>query len=1713
MKHATPADFKRWRHSQRPAQLTSVGAAVWFQRASNAEREALLHAQHRSKISTQALTRALKDFKGLSAFAEPLLKARLKEALGEVKVDVNTTQLVEIHYEPELLGAMLRLKPRQQSLMQAALQNFAANSQFAPGSALTPKDHFSLELIPTPEGTVPRFQYSYTSKLPIKPEQFATLCHELDLGGKYQAHISEIYENPRTRDTVRKLSIDAYKDHLRQAVQIAFMKGEISASAREMFNGLLDGQRAPLLHGKPVSYQALSMFGSPLHQVLIFSANRINSNTLEPVIAYLPGAPLYPLKEYRSAAEFKRDLRTNLLNPAYLELFRGYVAKHEHAHFFKRLDETLYDRSIDVDGQLDPHANLHIRDVTIEPELFGYVQDQQLQRLKANARDLAVPSAEVDEAAKRQRLAYWESIGFNVLNAAAFFVPGVGEVMAVVAGAQLVKEVIDGAHAWEAGELDEALAHFESVAMNVALVAGFGAAGHVGAPVQASERVDGLLRVTLPGGEQRLWKPDLLPYTQTIDLAGIAPDAQGLYTLNGSTYIRIEEQVCEVSQDADGAWSIRHPNDPDAYQPALRHNREGAWQAVGEQPLQWSHIQLLRRIGHATRGLSDDVLEQAAQISGINDDVLRSMHIDQLSVPPLLGDTLRRFQIDRRVTRLIDSLRSGEAEGEGLGLGLELSLELARWPERVLEVYDPANPDRGSMRYGANRWPNGRVIRISVQELYANQLADKVLADLNQTEALELFGSSVEPDKRLAVLRQLIAERAVKRRDEIYQIMDQHGHAPRSTEQQRLIRDFPLLTDAAAQEIISAADAEEHMQLQAVDGRVPMRLAEEARVYQRQFALSRAIQGLHEPTLANLDSDRLAVGLMAQLPGWTDTVCIQLREERLTGRLLANAGPPQGELKSIVRSGRLYTAYDAQGLELSNGESLFATLLKALPDSEREAVNLDIYSAQSLRLKLCAIAVEDRAMAATLLGQQPIRPWFRSPLRLADGRAGYPLGGVVSSEWAINSRLNALFPELRDAELEALKRRLLDENQTMGDAIFRLEGELNTLQRTLDLWVEGARGDFRSYHFRRGVREQLLSAWRRQGGPRQSELQLGMLGSGSLPTLTARFEHIQSLTIHHMNLEQFPDGFLRCFPRLQHLSLEGTALRVLPAEISALTELNSLDLTGVRLTASDTMFDALTPLVRLRSLELQSNQLHNIPDAAVETLSRLPALTRLNLRYNRGLSNNGLAMLTRLPLQYLDLSSTGLVLDQASAQVFSRFVHLQRLRLGGNPLGEAPELGSLVRLEILELDRCELREWPVGLTTLMNQELRQLRTVDLSRNLITQLPDLAATRFGSDLRAQIGNTLRLNLSFNPLEAQSIMRLRQVRGVFAAERSEGLHPRPGSVWLVDATQAQSELWDTMFQSRRHAALEEMLERLAASREFQRNAPQLRARVWKMLELASQHNQLREELQAIAEGFPVTCGDAGADAFSDLETAVLVFESSAQATLSTRRAELLALYRQLFRRHEVKRMADKLSLARMARRRALLENGTLPDLDPLDDISDGELRRHPVEDIEIRLALRQDLANVLNYPEPSSGMLYRDLANVTPNMVRHFENAVRAVDTTANRHAWMVEEISWQRYLRQHYAQQLDEVANIWSEGLAYLDYCNGAEEMPGALSNDVLQVLRTALNEEPVAPDGALRRLEIGSQQYEDAANAVAKGQKRAETEMMVRLTQLEEETV
>lgn len=1583
LKHATPQDLLTLGDLLVAQPVRKNGVVPWHGAATAEERALLSECQRRVRRSGDELASLLRGLKGIAEFCEPLLIAQLKQTLG-ISPDVHACEVVEIHQESVLLGAMVKRVPLQQSLMQAALQNFPREASFEPGSALAPRDAFGLELIPGTESGYPRFRYRYTDKLDIEPARFARLCHELDLGGQYQQHLRAIFAAPATQGMVRSRYIRAFKDQLLLCVQTAFMKQEISQQARQMLTSLVQGEPQPLLYGQPVRVSQLSLFGAPLYDVLIISANRDNAREIVPVLLYLPGAPLYPLKEYPSARAALRDLCTHLTLPPYQRLLRRYLAHEDQARVLNAIDEALH-HLVPVPGSalhqrvVNPKGRVRATETFITDELFGYLYERHLDKTYATARALAVPSAVVDETARKARLAYWESIGLNALNAAAFFVPALGAVMAAVTAVQLVGEVIDGVQAWEDGDRALAWAHLESVGLNVAFMLGMAVVGRTAVAMAPSELMDGLIQVRLPNGQARLWQPAWDGYVSTIELQGVEADGEGVVHHDGRTFIRVEGRVHEIARNAEGDWCVRH-DDAHAYQPLLAHNGQGAWRLVGEQVTGWSRGQLLRRIGHLAEGLSDAQLEQALQISGLEESAVRRMHMDRQPLPPLLHDTLRLLQ------------------GE-------------RWPATQVEV-------------------PGDV--------------------------------------------------------------------------QRLRRMFPSLTDQAAQEMLARVPGSAREELAQGLAGPSLQLAEEARIYQRQLRVSRAIAGLYAPNLASLDSERLAAGLLAHLPGWSGEMCIELRDGSLEGSLLQRVGDPGAPLKVLVRNDERYAVFDENAEPLAREESIASALLKALPDSEREALQLMNDAPQALLEALYRQALADRGQTFSALGLQPIRPWFRSPMRLADGRRGYTLGGTISRLSPHSRRLRELFPEINAAEVQLTRTRLIARYGSLEVGLSSLEAELARLEHALAQWYE--EGDA---YFERGSRqifgERLIGAWRLTGGDGWQTLDVSGLRVDALPVLSVHMEHIHELHMSHMQLNAIPDGFLSGFTHLRNLDLEGNALDVIPAAVASMPQLQLLNMEGNHLSVSTTMFDALRPLRHLHALSLRGNGMTEFPAEAMQVLTALPQLRTLSLRFNRLVFDNvALERLSRLPLEFLDLSSNRLVLDEQGAQLFSRFVRLRQLNLSGNALGHAPQVGNLARLETLHLQQCGLEQWPDGLTTLMEQRPLQLRTVDVSRNQITSLPDFASTQFGARLRVD-GHLLRgLYANYNPLDVQAVQRLRAVGVHFVSEELEAR----AFVWLEDASGVQRNLWNSLFQDASASALLDVVERLQLSSEFQRDFASVRTRVWNMLALASEHTVLREELQEIARAFPPTCGDAGTDAFSELEVAVLRFECRQRAiNAQAQSAELLGLYKQLFRRAQVQQMADHIALRRKLRRAALRSDQPLPELDPLDDLSDATLARHGVDDIEIRLSIRQRLAGRLDYPEPSSSMLYADLAEVSDATLERLVNAVREGDTYAARRAWMVEDSGWQHYLKSIKAAQFEVLSEFWNQGLEYLDYCIGSSSTAVVrLDPSVLELLAAHLQQPLLDEAGKLRKVELSEQQFVDGCSAIAAAHQQAETGLIMSLT-------
>ena len=653
----------------------------WHRNAPAAAHRRLNNAIKLNWTAQNNVDVALRDLQDVTAFAKPLLQKALRDRFG-IEDDVEETWL---HlYSPaktswwvhDFSGATTS---RSISLLDAALHNFSADETFHPDS----------EFISRPDA---RGHYT------VKPlnrllsiEQFKSLCRELDIGARYQQHLSELLlpADPLVRNVLRHKIMLSQKSALNVASAMALMKNDIDQTAHDVIQGLLDDRSGLKWHGHRVSCYNLEMMDTRLTGIVLIAADSLGATgpllaidesgpaaptSPLPVIAYIPHDPEHPLKQYPSSVEFMTELTRQLRNrePAnhYQQFFSQFVPHQQRGHFFAGLNNRLSEikwqpvpsgsglptwREAPLDNhdlQFRVSKVSEDRETLFKNDLWGYFYRQKINKILNDAREIAISTEYVDRMA---RWAWWDNLQkilSDILNAALLvatpLVPGLGELMLAYTALQLTEAVVEGVVDLAEGHLAEAGEQALGVLESVVQLGAFAAAGAVGnvARAKLSPFFEGLKPVKLANGETRLWNPDLSPYQRpdVVLAADARPDAQGIHLHQGRRIVRLNNQPFEVLDDpVTGQQRIRHPKRTDAYAPILRHNGQGAWVSETENPRAWEGPTLMRRLGHSTDGFNDEQLELIRQISGSDEAELRRVHVDNTPAPPLLNDSLQRL--------------------------------------------------------------------------------------------------------------------------------------------------------------------------------------------------------------------------------------------------------------------------------------------------------------------------------------------------------------------------------------------------------------------------------------------------------------------------------------------------------------------------------------------------------------------------------------------------------------------------------------------------------------------------------------------------------------------------------------------------------------------------------------------------------------------------------------------------------------------------------------------------------------------------------------------------------------------------------------------------------------------------------------------------------------------------------------------------------------
>ncbi|NWB26802.1 hypothetical protein HX886_07570 [Pseudomonas gingeri] len=1339
-----------------------------------------------------------------------------------------------------------------QTLLEAALQNFEADE--AEQGALKDK-----AVIQFPGGAA-------GIKTSLTPEDFAWACRALDLGGLYQAHIDSVF-NPLDQpsangaSSVKRHFAEYDKQTLAVTADIAYMKGEITAQTYALLGELVNGQTGLKLGGELLHCSRMKMFDIELSGWVVMGAKLVEGSTL-PCIAYIPDDPRGPLKRYSHFVLFEHDLTLKLRDPSYQQFFARFVPENHRLRFFRTLKASLL--SLDHKWLPVPAIFQYIPliEVPIDGDLFESFQRQRHSQIKAHARLLAVPTADVDARVRQARLDAYREAGLSLLALALSFVPVIGQIILAAAVVKMVVEVYDGFSAWQLGEKREALGYLLGVAEDIALLAagaGVVKGGSALFKTLAPASVDALVSVEAPEGGRRLWKADLVPYERDVLLPeDLLANELGLYPYQGDLYLPMAGKLYAVRYDrARLQWQIEHPAGGPLHAVPLKYNRTGVWQTIYERVADWPVEQLFRRLGEPMVGLGNQVRLQIRQLCSAQESVLRKALADNQPVPALMLDTIKRFRIDQAISDFIsevpDAISRTLEQGD---LRLRVLTSLPDWPEnRVIQVLDGSGEIMGE--YGRRASEQFSSLQIIEPQLKNGDLLKSTLNMLSQSERHTLLGADLaESGMRVRLLSQHLRQWVGQRRqwlfDELYVASEKTGDARVN----RILGVFPGLPGSVARELIAHASSAE---LALLNERVPLRFSEEIRWYFKQLKLNRVCESWYLLAPQYAEADRLALHTLGRLPGWPASgLRIELRKLRFTSEAAERVGDPDiATPRVILKVGREYNAFDHSGIFLGRADNIFDAMVRALPEPDSVALGLGgARRGTWLKEQIVDQIARDPHAAQETLGLAPLSRRFRPPMRLASGRIGYPMsdgGRILGYSERLIGRVRDLYPGFSSEEVGSFLTALhLPESACLVE-LERLREEYELLFATLDKWVQRqtwrrVRGTLQvapvALDNKQRVADAILACWRRQSNRNllagQYFYELDLLGMrvGDLPAITADFSHVGFLFMNDMAVASSEVSFLSRFRQLRWLSMGFNHLSSLPEELGSMSELAHLHLPG--------------------------NQI---------------------------------------------------VLNAEASAVLARLTRLKFLNLSDNPLFLPPDVSQMSELESLLLRHAELDRWPVGLSG-----LRNLQRVDLRDNRISTIPE--AVYSGP---ASINRVTHLHDN-PPLSAEGMRRLQRYEretGINFGIDTPG-RQRPHAVrrtpslrecdhWL-DAVPAEQKIpkeqqWQLLYRQQGSEDFFKLLADLTGTAEYREARQDLSLRVWQVVDAASQYTELREEL-FVSASHPQTCSDGAELVFSDMEVRVLVNQARAMAagTPAATELNLLRLARGLWRLDEVEALAQ-------------------------------------------------------------------------------------------------------------------------------------------------------------------------------------------------------------
>ncbi|MFL1526155.1 NEL-type E3 ubiquitin ligase domain-containing protein [Pseudomonas sp. O230] len=1426
------------------AQVLQVSVPQWLATADLNGVQALKAAFEQSFVAQGKVTEALKKLKPLDEFCKEQLTGFLKGKWTiDFDVERDTLDITKKIYTSTgvlpVLGGKDKETTTSRSLLQAAMENFTSAEARSGG---------------IPDSVI-RINEQAQSGPETSPEKFAALCRELDLGARYQRHIDEALALPArpargapVDDRASVADIQRLKVlDMRVALHMASLKKNITPAVYTMLLSVIDQDlpaaqtRGALFDGGPVHWQGLMIHDTCIWGALVFSKVSIDTAPKARCVVYMPNEPRRPLYEYASLDEFKVYLTLHLQSKSYRKSFaEQYLHGHDKTGFFTRFDKgkTL--------GALAA--------APVSTCLGDFFFSDFVSKTQKDARVLAVPTEDVDEQQREKTLQALLEGGLLLLNAAAFFVPVIGQFMLAAAVVDIVSEVYEGVADWTHGERAEALGHLLRVVENVAQLAAFAVGGKIIATAigkGAKEQevfFDGFVAINRADGQRKLWKPDLAPYKQTATLpVGMQPDSQELYRHAGQTSIVMEGATYRVTRNAAGsAWTLNHPVRTDAFAPAVERHLDGGWRHVYEHAHEWRDgAYALGRTDPRLSDLGSD-LEAIADITDMTPDTLHQLHESHLKLPQRLNDCVERFRIDRRITAMVAAMERGETANKNfIQEQLHTLPRLRGWPvERFIEVRDEEGLVVSRFPETASHDDDVNSVQVSESDLESGTLLDAVINGLYPAEVEGIVGRTTTESKS-QLLAKKIAATLKRNRQPLFQWLYKTWDGTATGDVAILREHAADLPTQVCQELLDNASGSDRSFLR--DRKIlGMDLARQVSEAQALIRQDRALTGLHLPQLANADTDRLTLGLMDRVQGWDDRCRLEVRQGSATGTLLESVGEADAPSREVIvktSSGYKVTQTNGNVSSTLTSETLLQSILDALPDSARTHLTGDnTPDVPTLRSRLLRAAADDPARTRRVLrGERSDTPQHLTACVQADP----PAAGTYAR--GLIRQVRKLYPLFTDAQVSSFLDNAGTTQMQRVNRIKELQQQLKKLLGVLHTWrddeaqmktLPGALNDIRVS--RRQVANAIENCWRRvaRQNPPSTTLALEHNPVGPLPTLTEPdVAHVRRLSIRDMQAGDELAYFLRPFKGLVTLELDRNQLTRLPEALSYMPDLQYLSLQGNQLQLTEHTLRKLADMRNLRTLGLSGNRL-----GATIDVSKMLNLKELLLRDTHA---------TELPV--------GL----------SRLPYLDFVDLRGNQIRELPQwLFQLPQRFALAIN---LRHNPISATSRTSLEAYRSRT-------------------------GIGMGLLQNETV-------VLNDQRARDLWMPKPAEEIYASRNRAWLALKNEPRSKEFF------------ELLAEVGSSADSRFVNEDMTRRVWSVIEATRTDSALCTQLLSMA--VKANCADHAATIFSNLEVAVEIDRVVRQsANAHDQAARLLRLGRSLFRLDYLGRIAREQAQANPA-----------------------------------------------------------------------------------------------------------------------------------------------------------------------------------------------------